>query len=165
MTEIVEFTETKKQHTITLNPKAWSYEEYAKFLNALMAQEWETALPLVMKITVAWSYDVPISPTAYLELPFDTLAEITKSVRDTLTAYIEGLDASSVTVDMTRWTMRDFLDFRKAAKTNDVKALERMMRKVCRLKEKPADRLTFEQGSLMSIAIKNATTGMFAQGN
>lgn len=155
----------KKEHRLTLDPKRWSYQDYSDFLTAVLRQKWENALPIVMKILVAWTYDAPITPDGYLDLPFPALPEVARSVNDTLTAYIEGMHTDDVEVNMTRWTMRDFFEYRDAANVGNVEDMERLMRKVCHIPGVTlGERLTFEQGALMSLGVKNATKDMFAAG-
>lgn len=150
---------------LTLDPSRWSYQQYADFLNHFMRANWEKALPLVMDLVVAWTYDVPLGPDAYLELEFSDLPEIVQSVNDTLKAYIEGLDAGDVSVRLGNWKMRDFLRFREAGKSGNVKELEDLMRKVCLINDaKLGERLTFEQGALMVKALNATTKDMFSTG-
>lgn len=153
-------------HKLTLNPNNWTFEDYSKYLAALLRSNWQEAFQLLMKIVVAWDYDVPLGPNAYEDLPFSELKEITESVKATLETFQEGLDTSKVQVDMSKWKMRDFFAFQTAARTNDLETLETLMKKVARMRGVERDkRLTFEQGALLSKAISAAIQGMFGQGN
>lgn len=153
-------------NTLTLDPKKWTYRDYAAFLQALQGQNFEGALVLVMKALVAWTYDIPIGPEAYRRLPFPALKEVVAGVSETIAAYVGGLDHSLVHADMSRWDMQDFFEFREAGRAGNVPEMERLMRKVCSIPGvSDLEPLTFEQGSLMSAAIAAATSEMFSQGN
>jgi hypothetical protein len=153
------------EHRLTLDPKRWSYQDYADFLAAYVRQNWEVALPLVMQVLVAWTYDLPIETDAYLQLPFPQLMAITESVNSTLKTYTEGIDVADASVNMTNWNMQDYFDFRKAARAGDTPVLETLLRKVVTLPDVELDeRLDFEQGALMAKAVNVATRDMFSQG-
>lgn len=155
-----------KPARLTLDPSRWSYDDYFQFVKAFSRARWDEALPLIMQITVDWSFDIPIAPDAWLDLPFDELPEIVKSVNSTLSAFIDGLDTAEVTVNLRAWKMRDFLNFQKASKESDVETLERLLRKCCRIAGENVlpEHLTFKQGALMARAFGATTKELFSAG-
>lgn len=164
MAEIIELGGAV-QHRLTLDPSRWSYEDYAQFLDALMRSDWESVMPRVMDITVAWTYDVPLSPDAYLELSYAELGPIVLSVKETLEAFVDGLNAADAQVDLRYWNMSDNFAFKSAARAGNVAEMERYMKMVTMLDGVRADRrLTFEQGALIAKGITEAQKDMFGAG-
>ena len=152
-------------HKITFDVKKWSYQDYMDFMIALRDGNWAVAMPMVMRILVAWDYDVPLSPTAYKKLPYPALPEIAHTVSDSLEAFLNGLDLDAVEVDLGRWTMDDFLSYQQAARDRNIPRLEALLRQVGVNIDVRSDRLSFLDGALLSVAVSRAIKESFGAGN
>ncbi len=150
---------------LVLDFTRWTFEQYQTFLLNFQRQNWEISLPDISAVVVSWTYDVPVGPDAWKKLPFPELGPISEAVRNTLEIFSAGVDIDDVKVDLTRWTMEEFLAFRQAAKTSNIAEFEKIVLKVARPKGYvQGERLSAVQGIAILKAITDAQGKLFAKG-
>lgn len=150
---------------LVLDFSRWSYEQFNQFLTNYAAGKFEEILPVLMEVVVSWTYDIPLSADAYKKLAMPELRPIINAVNDTSKAYYDGVAFDEVKIDLARWNLEDFINFRKAARENDYDTYEKLICKITRLKGiEPDVRLTAAQGIALTKAYDEAQKKLFAKG-
>jgi len=117
---------------IKIDINAWSFQDYARFQDSLMAGRFIRVASEISKIIVEWDYDADVSE-GVMSLPTVKDAnDVVRTVIDQFNEKIESIGFTDVVVDLS-WTPRQFAEFERNKERKNWKRVEAMIHEVASL--------------------------------
>ena len=145
----------------------WMYKDYIDFVRSFSNSETETSYRLAQKLIGSWDYDADLNdPDAFLDLSVEDSTNVVHTVLEQVQLLSEDIDHSGITVDMSKWTTRRFLDFDKARVAGNMRLVNKMMAEVVTVEGEPfPEEPLFVLGAQAMAAILAAYTKMISGKN
>lgn len=156
----------QKSPTVRMRLDAWTYADYQQFATAMQKMDLRTAFALADKIIETWGYPTPFVAGALKKMPVQEAMRVLRSVLDTLNVFAKGINTEDVVLDLTKWSLDDFLTFNDARNDDESDKVMTMVRQVAYVEglEKDAEP-TMTQGILMVKAVQDAVGAVLAGKN
>ncbi len=153
-----------KKPVVRMRLDAWTYAEYQQFATAMQKMNLRAAFVLADKIIESWGYPQPFVAGALKKMPVQEAMSVLRAVLDTLNAFAKDIDTDDVVLDLSKWSLDDFLKFNDYRQDDDVTKVVAMVRQVAHVEGLEKDtEPTMTQGVLMVKAVQD-TVGLVLSG-
>lgn len=155
-----------KSPSVRMRLSGWSYADYLAFTDAMRSMTLRVAFDLADKIIDSWSYPEPFKVGALRKMPVEEAMRVLRAVLNTLNEFAEDIDTDGVVIDLSKWSLDDFLKFNELREKGDGPKVMRMVRDVAMLEDlNDSNEPTMTQGVLMVKAVNDVIGSILAGKN